>query len=123
MPSRRANRVNDLIREELSELIRRQLRDPRLAEVVSITQVEISADFRSARVFVSTLGEEEEKERTLEALRSAAGFLRRTLKPRLSLKTVPFLTFARDDSIEGGARLLALIDEAAPPPESPSPGP
>ena len=116
MPSRRSQRVNELIRGEVSDLIQRELRDPRLAQVVSITRVVTSADFRSAKLFVSTLGDEVEKEQTLGALRASAGFLRRALKPRLSLKTVPFLTFHRDDSIEGGARLLALINEVVPPP-------
>jgi len=115
MPSRRANRVNELIREVLSELILRQMKDRRHVEIVSITQVEISADFRSARVYVSTLGDEAEKVETLETLRRAAGFLRRELKPRLSLKTTPFLTFHRDDSIEEGAHLLSLLDEVGPP--------
>lgn len=123
MPSRRASRVNDLLREELSDLIRRQLRDPRLAEVVSITQVDISADFRTAKVFVSTLGDEAEKEQTLQALRAAAGFLHRALKPRLSLRTVPFLTFIKDDSIEDAARMLALINEVVQPPATQSPEP
>ena len=123
MTSRRVRRVNDLIREEISDLLRREVRDPRLGEVVSITQVEVSADFRSAKVYVSSLGDDEERERTLEGLRAAAGFLRRSLKPRLSLKTVPFLTFYKDISIEGAARMLSLIDDAAPPPSSPSPEP
>ena len=118
MPTRRANRVNDLLREELSDLILRQLRDPRLAVVVSITEVVTSPDFRSAKVHVSTLGDDAEKEQTLQALRSAAAFLRRSLKPRLAMKNVPFLTFHRDDSIEEGAHLSALIDEVNPPPES-----
>ncbi len=112
MPTaRRASRINELIREELSDLIRRQLRDPRIAEVVSITQVAISADLRSAKVYVSTFGEEEAKVKTLKALETAAGFLRRELKPRLAMKTIPTLQFVRDDSIENGARLLSIMNE------------
>ncbi|MCL0101806.1 30S ribosome-binding factor RbfA [Dehalococcoidia bacterium] len=120
MATRRANRVNELIREILSELILRQLKDPRHADIISITKVEASADFRSARVFISTLGDEAEKVETLQTLQRAAGFLRRELKSRVSLKTTPFLTFHRDDSIEKGALLLALMDEVGPPPNSAS---
>lgn len=114
MPTRRTIRINEFIREELSDLIRR-LRDPRMAEVVSITEVAISADMRSARVYVSTFGGEEEKVKTMAALEAAAGFLRRELKPRLTMKTIPTLHFVRDDSIEGGARLLSIINEVNAP--------
>ena len=111
MTNRRASRVNDLLREELSELIRREIRDPRLADIVSITRVAVSADLRTAKVFISTLGGEMEKRQTLQALRAAAGFLQRGLKPRISLKSTPILSFVQDDSIERGARLLTLINE------------
>lgn len=118
MSNRRTSRLNDQLREELSDLIRLQVRDPRLAEIVSITEVAISADMRTAKVFVSTFGEEVEKRQTLKGLSAAAGFLRRGLRARLSLKEVPALTFVRDDSIEEGAHLLALMKEVAPPPEA-----
>ena len=117
MTSRRVSRLNDLIREELSELIRRQMKDPRLSEIVSITEVTISPDLRTAKVFVSTYGEEVDKRQTLQGLTAAAGFLRRGLRGRLSLKEVPALTFHRDDSIAEGANLLALMKEVAPEPE------
>lgn len=112
MSGRRTSRLNDQIRDEVSDLIRRELRDPRLAEIVSITEVETAPDLASARVYVSVMGEEEEKARTLEALESASSFLRRELKRRLFVKSIPVLIFKRDDSIERGARLTALIHEA-----------
>lgn len=116
MVSRRTSRVNEQLREEISALLR-QLRDPRLAEIVSITEVQTTPDYRSARVFVSTLGEELEKAQTIEALEKASGFIRRELKPRLNMRAIPILTFVRDDSLESGQRLTELIKEAAPGPE------
>ena len=116
MPSRRTVRVNDLLREELSDLLR-QLKDPRMAQVVSITEVEVSPDLRAAKVHVSTLGTEAEKQGTLDALRASAGFLRRELRARLSMKAIPMLTFLRDESIEEGTRISALIDSVAHPKE------
>ena len=116
MPSRRNSRVNEQIREEISDIIRSQLRDPRLGEIVSVTEVDTTPDFRSARVYISTLGDETQKRQTIEALEAASGFLRRELKPRLNMRAIPMLTFVRDDSLESGQRLTELIKEASPPP-------
>lgn len=112
MPSsRRQSRVNDLIREELSELIRRELRDPRIAAITSITEVEVSPDMLTARVHVSVLGDEEQKKDTIEGLQAATVFLHHRLKDRLVLRYIPKLTFEIDTTIEDGARLLALMKE------------
>jgi ribosome-binding factor A len=113
MPSRRQSRVGDLLREELADLILREVRDPRLAEITSITHVDVAPDLSSARVHVSILGTEAEKAQTLQGLEAAASFLRRGLKERLDLRRIPLLAFVRDESIEGGARLLALMKEAS----------
>ena len=112
--SRRRERINDLLREEISELLQRQLRDPRLDSLMSITSVEISLDLKHAKVFVSVMDSEERKREALQALESASGFLRRELKKRLSLRYIPSLIFERDDSIERGAHLLELIRKVAP---------
>ncbi len=116
--TRRMDRVNVLMREEISKVISTDLRDPRLARVVSITHVDTSADLRQARVHVSVLGSENEKRNTLEALRSASGYIHRTVRPNLSMKNVPSLTFILDDTIERGAELLELIKDSAPVPET-----
>ena len=113
MPSRRQSRVNDLLREEISSLIHREVQDPRLAEVVTITEVSVSPDLRSARVYVSILGTEEEKGQTLEGLRAASAFIRNSLKKRISLRHVPHFIYQLDQSIEEGAHLLTLMKEAA----------
>lgn len=111
MTNRRLSRVNELIREELSELLRTEVRDSRIAPVTSLTQVEITPDLHLARIFVSVLGDAYAKAATIEGLQAAAGFLQRELKRRITLKHIPTLTFVLDDSIESGARLSALIDE------------
>jgi ribosome-binding factor A len=123
--TRRTQRINDLLREELSDLLRRQVKDPRLGGLITVTEVEVSPDLRHARVFVSVLGSEEEREDAFHGLEAARPFLRRELGKRLSIRRTPDLSFRRDDSLERGARLLALIDEAKPPagPEGPPVGP
>lgn len=114
MSTRRIARVNDLIRKEISELLMREIRDPRLGGLLSVTEVDTSPDLRHAKVFVSVMGSEEEKRRVEEGLAAASGFLRRSLGERLSLRHIPQLDFQRDESIERGSHLLELIKEVAP---------
>lgn len=108
--SHRIERVNNLIRREISELLKRQVKDPRLGVFVSITEVSTSADLRHAKVFVSRMGSQEEKKETLDALTAASRFFRRELVKRLDLHRIPELVFCWDDSIERGDHLLELID-------------
>ena len=109
----RIERVNNLIRHEVSKLLQRQVKDPRLGSFITVTGVSTSADLKYARIFVSRIGSEEEKQQTLSGLVAAAGFLRNELARRLELRRVPELRFQWDASIERGARLLRLIDEVA----------
>jgi len=109
----RIERVNSLIRQEISELLRRQVKDPRLGNLIAITDVSTSSDLRHARVFVSRIGNEEEKQETLTVLAAASGFFRNELAKRLRLRRIPELSFQRDDSIERGEHLLRLIDEVS----------
>ena len=111
--TRRIERVNELLRAEISELLQRQLNDPRLGGLVSITEVVTSPDLRHAKVFVSVLGTPEEKAEVMKALKSAAGFMRRELTPRLNLRHIPELSFWDDTSIERGARVLQLLKEVS----------
>ncbi len=108
--SHRLEKVNDLLRDELSGLIAGVLHDPRLA-MVSVTEVETAPDLRFARVFVSIMGDEDQQRETLRALRGAAGFLRRELGRRVTLRYLPALDFQVDQSIERGRRILDLIKE------------
>lgn len=112
--SRRSERVNELLREEISAIVQRELKDPRLGGLISITSVETSPDFRHARVFVSVLGSEDEGASSLAALNAGARFIRHALRDRLeSLRTVPELSFRVDTSIAEGARMSALLDQVA----------
>jgi len=117
--TRRLERLNGLFREELSDLLLRQLKDPRLAQFVSITRVVISPDLSHARVFVSVMGSEQEKSSTLVGLTAAANYLRRKLNSRISLRRMPELSFRRDDSLEQGAHILDLLDQISDEPEKP----
>ena len=111
---RRIDRVNELLRSEISFLIARQIKDPRVAGVISITEVSASSDLRSARVYVSVMGGDTDRREALEGIRSAASFLRRELRERVNLRHTPHLTFQLDDSIEEGDRVLRLIEGATP---------
>ncbi len=110
----RIERVNSLIRQEISELLQRQVKDPRLGNFIAVTEVDTSADLKHARVFVSSMDEEGEKQEILEALTSASGFFRTRLAKNLKMRYTPELSFHWDDSIKRGDRLLQLIDEIAP---------
>jgi ribosome-binding factor A len=128
--SQRTDRLDSQIQQELMQLLQRDMKDPRLG-FATITRVETARDLGHARVFVSVYGSEEERERSMTALRDAAPWLRRQLAARLTLRTVPELSLRRDDSIEAGDRVLKLLreiederavhaDDAAPASEEPS---
>lgn len=108
--TRRTDRVNGLLRQEIGSLLLHGLRDPRLAHLLSVTRVKTSVDLRHAQVFVSVMGSPQEKQEAMGGLCSAAPFLRRELRGRLSLRTIPELRFVLDESIEEGERLLRLMD-------------
>jgi ribosome-binding factor A len=109
--SRRSERTSKLIQREICALLEREVNDPRLGKFVSVTEVTLSADLKHAKVYVSTLATEMNKEDLLAGFNKASGFLRRELAARLRLKQMPELSFHYDDSIERGARLLKLIGE------------
>lgn len=115
--SRRTLQVGEMLREELTDIIRREVKDPRLG-FWSITGVEVPPDLRSARVFVSVLGTDDERKATLKALDGASGFIRHHLKPRLRMRHIPELEFRDDRSMEHAdqiGRALRELAESAPP--------
>jgi ribosome-binding factor A len=107
----RAARIADQIQRDLSTLIRQEVKDPRVG-LVTITAVEVNRDLSHAKVYLSCLAESASTEQSVEALQHAAGFLRSQLGRTLKIRTVPQLRFLHDSSIERGARLSHLIDEA-----------
>jgi ribosome-binding factor A len=106
-------RVNTLIRREISELIQRELRDPRLDEFVAVTEVETSSDLKYAKVFVSSISGQQQEEKILKVLNAASGFLRSELAKKANLRRTPELSFHWDNSIEHGDHILRLIDQAS----------
>lgn len=106
--STRTERLSDLVRDEISRLLLREIKDPRIG-FVTITGVAVSPDLRHARVFVSVLGEEATREASLLALRSASGFIQRALFRNLRLKHSPAVTFHFDDSMERGERIERVL--------------
>jgi ribosome-binding factor A len=108
MPGERLRRVDEAIRQVLSDAAR-DLKDPRVG-FVTMTGVKTSPDLRHARVYVSVLGDEAAREASLDGLRSAHGFLQRRVAEELRLKNTPALTFVYDDTAERGQRLTELID-------------
>jgi len=107
----RIERVNNLIRREISELLQRQVKDPRLGNFIIITGVSASPDLKYAKIFVSSINTKVEKKEMLNGLTAASGFLRNELARRLKLRRIPELSFQWDDSIERGTHLLDVIDQ------------
>ena len=112
--SRRIDRINEQLRDELSTVLARQIKDPRLDGVISITRVESSSDLRSARVYISVLGNQEQQKEALDGLQSAASFLRREMRNRINMKHTPFMTYLLDESIQDADHILRLINADRP---------
>jgi ribosome-binding factor A len=113
MSGRRRERVSDLIRDEVSEIIQREMSDPRLG-FVSITRVELSPDLKYARIFVSVMGSEEERASALVALNNASGFVRRQLAPRLRMRVIPDVSFRLDRSMEHAENVARILRDLEP---------
>ncbi len=111
--TRRIDRVNGLLRQEIGKLLLHRMQDPRLACLTSIVKVNVSSDLRHAKVFVSVMGPQEGKREVMQGLESAAPYMRRELGETLSLRVIPQLRFVLDDSIEEGNRVLHLMDSLA----------
>lgn len=120
MSSRRQRQIGELLHEEISQLLQREVKDPRLG-FVTVTGVDVSPDLRQARVYVTVLGDKAESKAALAGLASAASYFRSILRHTLSLRYIPELTFKLDTSLEQGMRIEALLDQIEQ--ESPPPAP
>lgn len=107
----RSDRVGDEIRTVVADLIRNEIKDPRMPAMVSVVEVRASRDLSHAHIYISVLGNETEKKDCEAALRSASGFIRREIASRIRLRIAPELHFVFDDSIERGIRMTKLIDD------------
>ena len=113
MSRRRAERFGEAVREVLADLLLREIKDPRVG-MVTLTTVELSDDLRHAKIYFSATGDAAARQRSLDGLRSAAGFLRAQVTRRLQLRYAPELLFYFDPGIEAAERLSTLLKEAAP---------
>lgn len=106
----RTNRIAAEMKKEISDILQRDLKDPRIPELLSVVSVDLSRDLRYAKIYVSMIGNAEEKQNALEGLRSAAGFIRREIGQRIKVHHTPEMLFEMDSSIEYGAYMSALIN-------------
>lgn len=104
-------RINSEVQREMSQIIRDGIKDPRVHPMTSVTGVEVTPDLKYAKVFVSVLGSEEDKEKTMEGLKKSASFARGQLARKMNLRYTPELTFVLDNSIEYGVNMPKRIDE------------
>ncbi|WP_302626205.1 30S ribosome-binding factor RbfA [uncultured Eubacterium sp.] len=103
-------RINGEVQRELSNIIR-ELKDPRIGIMTSVTAVEVTPDLKFCKAYISVLGDEQAKADTLEGLKSAAGFIRRELARTVNLRNTPEIKFVMDESIEYGMKMSKLIDD------------
>ncbi|GMV06664.1 MAG: hypothetical protein AMXMBFR53_29400 [Gemmatimonadota bacterium] len=113
MASKRTARLNEQLKREIAELVRTDVRDPRVG-LVSVTGVQVSSDLSFARVFVRVLGEEAERQESLEGLQAAAPFIRRALGQELHIRRIPELRFQEDRSLEHAQRIEEILHEVLP---------
>ncbi|MGD6803064.1 30S ribosome-binding factor RbfA [Rossellomorea vietnamensis] len=114
--SHRSNRVGEQMKKELSDIIGRKIKDPRIG-FVTVTDVEVSGDLQQAKVFITVLGDEEQRENTLKGLAKAKGFIRSEIGQRVRLRKTPELIFEFDESINYGNRIESLLKKIQDEPE------
>lgn len=104
-------RINGEVQKVLAEIIRGEIKDPRISQWASVVSVEVAPDLKSCKAWISVLGGEEEREATLQGLKSAEGFIKRQLAKTINLRNTPDITFVMDQSIEYGVNMSHKIDE------------
>ncbi len=104
-------RINSEVQRELSRIISREIKDPRICPMTSVVTVEVAPDLKTCKAYISVLGNEEEQQDTLEGLRSAHGYIKRELARSINLRNTPDIRFILDQSIEYGIRMSRRIDE------------
>lgn len=111
MKARRTDRLNSLLKEVISDVIRREVRNPHLPQFVTVTQVDVSKDLHYAKVYISVIGSDQDKQNALLALNSAAGFIATNSSKEMSLRYFPNLKFFLDDSVAQHMRIESLLTE------------
>lgn len=110
---RRADRLGDLVQQEISDILHRQIKDPRIG-FCTIMRVDVSDDLRHAKAYVSIMGAESQQKSTLAGLKSATGFIRREIGRRIALRHTPEIVFVLDRSVDHSIRIAQLIEEGRP---------
>ena len=110
--NRRIGRINDEILKEVSQIVRTELKDPRINTITSILKVDTSSDLKYCKIFVSILGDDSQKKEVLEGLTNSQGFIRKHLAKTINLRNTPEIKFVLDDSLEYSMKMSKLIDEA-----------
>lgn len=111
MPGNRVDRLNSLLKEVISDVIHKQVKNPHLPELITVTSVEVSKDVRHAKVFVSVIGDDQTKKKAIEVLQSAAGFIASQSSKQMVIRFFPDLKFYLDDSVEKHMRIDSLISK------------
>lgn len=111
MTKNRVDRLNSLLKEVISEVVTRDVRNPHVATLITITRVDISKDLQHAKVYISVIGTKEQKEKTIEALQSAAGFIAIQASKKVVMRYFPVLTFKLDTSVDQQMRIDSLINQ------------
>ena len=113
MRAQRLGRVNEEIMREVANIIRTELKDPRVASMVSVTRADTTNDLKLCKVYVSVLGDADAKKESMRGLKSSSGFVRQLLARRMELRNTPELSFVLDESIEHGIHMTKLIEGIA----------
>lgn len=111
MNNKRISRISEEVKRAISEILRTELKDPRISEFTSISHVDVTNDLSYAKVYVTVLGNDEDRDKAVEGLNSAKGFIKRELGKKVKLRIMPELIFINDDSIERAFEINRLIDE------------
>lgn len=115
MPANRILRIEEEIKRALSDIISNEVKDDRLADIVSVTKVEVTNDLKYAKVFVSIYDTDKKRASSIDALTHATGFIKSRLAKAVNIRRVPELAFKLDDSVEYGIRIAKLLDDAKAP--------
>ena len=107
----KGTRINEEVLRELSNIIRSDVKDPRVSDLTSVVAVHVAPDLKTAKAYISVLGDEEAAEKTIEGLKSSAGYIRHKLAENINLRNTPEITYILDQSIEYGVKMSHLIDE------------
>lgn len=107
----KSTRINGEVQKVLAEVIRGEIKDPRISPMTSVVAVEVAPDLKTCKAYISVLGDEEARQATLRGLKSAEGFIKNRLAKTINLRNTPEITFVMDQSIEYGVHMSRLIDE------------